>query len=1013
MKGTRGHAVILAALCAAAAAETLPIRAYTIADGLAADSVYRVLADSRGFLWFGTDEGLSRFDGYRFVNYGPAQGLPHRFVEGIIETRAGDLWIATPRGLSRVTAAGGSARFVNYPLEPVSGAISFGGILESRTGKILAGTNKGLFESSTDASGSIHFRRSTFPGLDSVVITDLAEDSAGNLWVATTTGVLVYAGSGSPQKLGVKDALPGEWAQVLITDSRGGVWVGVRGGVAHLRRDNDGKWVADQVYDARSGLVGTDVQALLEASDGIVWVGTSLGISRITPGPDGKPRLENITRKQGLSDRTVIAFAEDQAGNVWAGTEHAGAMRIDRAGFTTYREPDGLLSDRVFAVLEDHEGTLLAVSSGVTQKSHRLAVFDGSRFHNAAVPRFTETPTWGWSQILLQSRAGEWWGATDRGLCRYGSGKPDALGGRPPKACYTDDAEFRIFEDSTGGIWASGQTRPGNRLIRWDPTTNQVTIFPAQKVPGVVLDDLVSSFAEDRQGNIWMGLWVGGLYRYDGHSFEYFRTSDGVPGGTVFALFPQGDILWIGSNGGLGRILNTAEKKPRIDKITTAQGLSSDIVYCITSDAQGRIYAGTGKGVDRLEATGGHIRHFSAADGLPHGALRSAFRDRNGSLWFATTQGLSKLVTTGDRAGFPPRVLITDLRAGGGARPVSQLGEARVGHIELTPSANQLSVEFVGLDYEPGGALLYSYKLEGADGGWSPPRSQHSVDFAALASGSYRFLVKAINSDGIESTAPAEVDLTVLPPFWRRWWFEALALAAVVSFVYALHSYRVAQVVGMERMRTAIATDLHDDIGSSLSQIAVLSEVARAGVGPENHRTHESLERVAVLSRELVDSMGDIVWSIRAAPDGLDSLVSRMREFALDLLAGQGIEFQLQSPESVGNVHLSLGARRHLFLIFKECLHNASRHSGCTLVKACLEAVDQEVRLSIEDNGRGFPPEDAAAERRRGGNGILNIRRRAEALGGCVEIRSSPGEGLSIRVVAPFKPTRFAGYRFE
>lgn len=149
------------------------------------------------------------------------------------------MWIATPRGLSRVTAAGGSARFVSYPLEQVSGAISFGAIIKTRSGRILAGTRQGLFESSTDASGSIHFRKSVLPGLDSVNITDLAEDSAGGLWVATTTGVLVYGTSAAGaafQKPGVEDALPGNWAQVLIADSRGGVWVGVRGGVAHLRR---------------------------------------------------------------------------------------------------------------------------------------------------------------------------------------------------------------------------------------------------------------------------------------------------------------------------------------------------------------------------------------------------------------------------------------------------------------------------------------------------------------------------------------------------------------------------------------------------------------------------------------------------------------------------------------------------------------------------------------------------------------------------------------------------------
>jgi hypothetical protein len=440
--------------------------------------------------------------------------------------------------------------------------------------------------------------------------------------------------------------------------------------------------------------------------------------------------------------------------------------------------------------------------------------------------------------------------------------------------------------------------------------------------------------------------------------------------------------------------------------------MSSDTVLCITGDAEGRIYAGTGKGVDRLEPATGHIRRFTAANGLAHGTLHSAFRDHNGSLWFATTQGLSKLNADVDRPAARPRILITDLRAGGVVQSISQLGESRISRLELAPSANQLQVEFVGFDYEPGDTLRYSYKLDGAGGDWSAPRVGHTLNFAALSSGQYRFLVKAVNSDGLESVTPAEVAFTVLPPLWRRWWFELIALAAAVLIVYLLHTYRVAQMVGIEKMRTAIATDLHDDIGSSLSQIAVLSEVARAGVDGGNRRTNESLERVAVLSRELVDSMGDIVWSIRAAPDGLDSLVARMREFALDLLAGQGIEFRLRSPGGIGEVHLSLAARRHLFLMFKECLHNISRHSGCTSAAAALEVVDRHVVLTVEDDGRGFDPQNDPGATT-GGNGIPGLRRRAEALGGRVEIRSRPGEGSTVSVKVPLRQGRLANYLFE
>jgi signal transduction histidine kinase len=434
--------------------------------------------------------------------------------------------------------------------------------------------------------------------------------------------------------------------------------------------------------------------------------------------------------------------------------------------------------------------------------------------------------------------------------------------------------------------------------------------------------------------------------------------------------------------------------------------MASNVVYCIVQDRQGRIYAGTSKGVDRLDPKTGHIRHFSTANGLAHGEFTSAVRDQSGSLWFATKQGLSRLIPADDRPAVKPRVFITDLRIGGSNYPLSQLGETRVSRLELKPSQNQLQVDFVGLDYEPGEVLRYSYKLEGADSDWNPPRGQHAVNYAALTGGSYRFLVKAITSEGVESATPAEIDFTVLPPLWKRWWFQGLALGLAIALVFAAHRYRVTQMVNLERMRTAIATDLHDDIGASLSQIAILSEVARVG-GNGNGTPGEPLERVATLARELVDSIGDIVWSIRSEPHGMDSLIRRMREFALDVLASQGIDFELQTPDTGENVHLSLQARRQLFLMFKECIHNIARHSGCTAVKAELKVADREIALTVEDNGNALHPVDRPPGWT-GGTGIPGMHRRAESLGGRMQFTLKPGHGCSVSIHLPARRPAFA-----
>jgi signal transduction histidine kinase len=327
------------------------------------------------------------------------------------------------------------------------------------------------------------------------------------------------------------------------------------------------------------------------------------------------------------------------------------------------------------------------------------------------------------------------------------------------------------------------------------------------------------------------------------------------------------------------------------------------------------------------------------------------------------------------------------------------VGETRISRLELKPSENRLQVDFVGIDYEPGDMLRYSYKLQEADADWSPPRSQHSVNYAALSAGTYHFLVKAVTSDGQESVAPAGIDFVVLPPVWRRWWFESLAVAVAIAGVFAAHRHRVAQAVSLERIRTTIATDLHDDIGASLAQIAILSEVARVNANGQG-RAGEPLERVATLARELVDSMSDIVWSIRSEAHGMESLIRRMREFAIDLLSSQGIDFELRTPPRGKSAELSLQARRQVFLIFKECIHNAARHSRCTAVKAELKIADRAAVLTIEDDGTGLRPEEKPPGWT-GGTGIANMRRRSQQLGGSMHLTSKPGEGCSVAIHFP------------
>src|SRR5579872_2482749 len=582
--GWRSTLLILAVPAALLRSELLPIRTYTTADGLASNRVDCIVSDSRGFLWFCTAEGLSRFDGYRFITYGVHEGLAHSNVSTVMETRAGDHFVGTARGISQINRGNEGAAFTTFTPESGGRSNYVTALRESRSGKLIwCATARGLFE----WTGANSFRHREFPLKPGALISDLLEDSSGALWVGTNSGLFVMRNGEVVQSFFAEKGQPESWVEMMLLDSKGRVWVATRVGLILFSCRPGGVWVVAKTFTMKSGLVGDDVKAIIEALDGTFWIGTSLGISRLRFDADDRPVIENLTRAHGLSQEFIIALAEDKAGNIWAGTAGAGVMRIDRGGFTKYRVQDGLPADHVMAVFEDRAGQMVTVSERMAGRLGRaINIFDGRRFRSVGPQVLGEHASWGWDEVVLQSQTREWWTATSAGLCRFASMNTGDLNGKKPLACYSYGTIFRIFEDSKGGIWASAQAP--DRLMRWDPAKNVVVNFPAdehQGLPWPYTGVLVGAFAEDRQGNVWLGMWPGGLYRYDGRTFRHFTPGDGVPAGRILSLFSGEKGLWIGSDGGgLGLLENPGDEHPHIRIYTTAQGLASSAISCIVED---------------------------------------------------------------------------------------------------------------------------------------------------------------------------------------------------------------------------------------------------------------------------------------------------------------------------------------------------------------------------------------------------------------------------------------------
>ncbi|HEY8561346.1 MAG TPA: two-component regulator propeller domain-containing protein [Pyrinomonadaceae bacterium] len=1065
--GQKSVVFFLAWLCGAIFAaplfaERLPVRIYTSADGLGSSFVDYLMRDARGFMWFCTRDGLSRFDGSRFITYQIGSEASPPGIETIYQTRDGAYWISTTGGsyrfdLSEVVKPNAAkpridAEFVTngrgqffedsagnlyltagalsriekrdgkYQIEPVAldlprnydANLAVSDVGETSDGSLWLNSNYGLIRRLPDFR-LVHY---PFDGSLSGGNSSMIVDKSGRIWLSSTNRLFVLKPEPAEtftesEKIIVR---PFQTNSVIDLKSKQTFALPRAGGeIFQFTSDTINNFVENS-YAKR----------IFQTSDGDVWITAEDKLMQFSNGV-----FQLHSRAEGLPN-VMARMAEDSAGNLWIGG-HAGLARLDRQGLVTFGVADGTDSARFFAINEDADGTIYVVG-----RDYFLNRFDGEKFQSVQ-PAIDPDSQFLWtSRFGMRTSAGDWWILTNKKLYRFAAVDDfSQLDGRAPTQTFTSadglraDGMFQIYEDSEGSIWVStrGRTPGGNSVARLKKGESRFEAFtPADGLPE---GKSASSFATDNFGNLWLGFYEGGLAKFDGERFEFFDEKSGLPPGVVTDLHVDGKgRLWIASSiSGLLRVDDTSANAPVFNDLTIADGLTSNNVRTITEDRFGRIYIGTASGVDRVAPDTGRVKHYSVNDGLAADFVVDSRCDKNGNLWFATNDGLSRLVPLPDERASAPQIFIGGLRIAGVEQPISQLGNQTLEKGELRYTENNFQIDFFGLDFRAGETLRYQYKLEGADADWSPPTELRTVTFANLQPADYRFLVRAINSDGTASENPAAVSFKILPPVWARWWFVMLAALLVAGVIILLYRYRVAnlralnaalteakkaeenlrksreeRLAELERVRARIATDLHDDIGASLTQIAVLSEVAQAQ--SRGNGASESLTRISNVSNELVEAMSDIVWSINPAKDHLSDLTQRMRRFAADVLAARGIAFHFNAPEASDEIIVNTNLRREVFLFFKESVNNIVKHSEANKVRIDLMISGGSLELTIADDGKGFDvPANGAAGRPDdyGGNGILSMKKRAAEMDGKVEIDSTPGGGTTIRLNLPLE----------
>jgi signal transduction histidine kinase/ligand-binding sensor domain-containing protein len=997
--------------------QRLPVKNYTTADGLANDFVGEIVRDSRGFLWFCTGEGLSRFDGYEFKNYTQAHGLSHRSVNDLLELENEIYLVATDDGIAVFNPLGvvdpqpGELpvfRTIRADFEPQSQKpVSFTDLRRTRKGEIWAASEIGLFRvlrgnrSDDWRLEKVEFDlwRGKF-----VEINSTEEDRFGRLWLGTGLGLFIF----NPES-GVLFQVPESPGWSIVADEKGRVWSGGAVNPSHAVHlfelmDADSPPIMRRHFTKADGLTDSQwIHALFKTSDGRVLAGIRNGLNEFQPdAPPGEPAFRQ------LFSADIVSIGEDAGGNIWVGTATRGTFKLTRRGFTLYQITEKPPYGGVTSIFAGGAPDEIFVASS----ENDLLRFDGEGFVEIQLQGF-KSRSWSRSQLDFRSRVdGDWWFPTAAGLARYAAvQKFEDLARAAPKTIYRvadglhDEALFNLYEDSRGDVWISRITAK-NRLMRWERNSDKIRVYSS--ADGIPENTTATAFAEDLAGNLWFGFYAGGSARLKDGKFRFFSTSDGFPNGYVTAIHTdRSGRLWFGTNNsGAVRLDNPADDEPRFTSLNVGSGLSSNLANCITEDNYGRIYVGTARGINRIEPETGRLKYFTQADGLPGNSIGRCARDADGNLWFSQKFTLARLNARTDEKTVPPVVYIANLRVNGEAvRKLSELGETTVENLAFASDKRQIQIDFFAVGFGTGETLRYQYKFEGGDADWSEPGLQRTINLN-LAPGKYDFIVRAINAEGSVSERPARVSFSIARPYWQQWWFLAGAAFLVSSAIYALYRYRIAQIVKLEQVRTRIATDLHDDLGASLSKIAILSEIVNHQVAPvaKNPEVEKSLTEIAGTSREMVDSMADIVWVINPERDRLSDLIGRMRGLANEMteLGDINLKINLLGFE---NRDLNLGAdlRREIYLIFKETLNNLVKHSHCENAEIEFRLDACEFIFTVIDDGQGFNPEKNGSSTGRGGNGLINMRKRAKNLGGNYRIESKIGTGTIVTLSVSLK----------